>query len=173
MGALLYYKKGWFIAATINGQPITSLELNQRINQLYKDRVLTQMINEKILQQEATKNGIIITQTQLDQKITEVENQYGGKETFNNLLSQQGLTNEEFSRQTMLQLIAEELYKNDTTPTDEEIQKYINENADSPEATEPAKFRETVTNILKQDKLNTIFNEKFKQLRQSAKIQTF
>lgn len=170
---LAYYKKGWFVAALVNNQPITNLELQQRLNQLYKDKVLSQMINEKILEQEATKKGIVISQKEIDDKITETEKQYGGKDTFESLLSQQGLTRAEFARQTRFQLIVEKLFEKEASPTTEEIQKFMDENKSVPEATDEAKFRNIAEKSVRQDKLSKIFSEKFQQLKTSAKIQIF
>lgn len=173
LALLAYYKKGWFVAATVNNQPITSIELNQRLNKMYKDQTLNQMINEKILEQEAAKKGINITQEEIDTKISELENQYGGKEIFESLLMQQGLSRDEFERQTKFQLIIERLYSSEVSPSAEEIQKFMEENIDSPEATEPAKFRQTAETSLRQQKLSTIFNQKFQELKQAAKVQIF
>lgn len=170
---LAYYKKGWFVAAMVNNQPITNLELQQRLNQLYKDKVLSQMINEKILEQEAAKKSIVISQKAIDDKITETEKQYGGKDTFESLLSQQGLTRQEFARQTRFQLIVERLFEKEASPSPEEVQKFMDENKSAPEATDEAKFRATAEKSVKQDKLSKIFSEKFQQLKTSAKIQTF
>lgn len=175
LGLLLlgFYKKQWFVAAIVNNQPLTTLEVIQRMNALHKERTVTQLINEKILEQEAAKNKIVITQKEIDDKITETENQYGGKEKFESLLSQQGLTRVELARQTRFQLIVENLYEKEATVSAEEIQKFMDENSNIPEATEPAKFRKLAEDQLKQGRISSIFNEKFQALKQAAKIQIF
>ena len=170
---LAYYKKSWFITATVNNQPITTLELNQRMGSLYKEKVLSQMTNEKILEQEAAKKGVSVNQSEIDAKAAEVETQYGGKESFESLLKQQGLTKDEFLRQIKFQLLVEKLYSGEATASAEEVQKFMDENASLPEATDAAKFRELAEKSIKQDRLSQIFNEKFTALKQSAKIQIF
>lgn len=170
---LAFYKKQWFIAATVNNQPITMLEVIQRMNTLYKERTLTQMVNEKILEQEAAKNKIVVTQEEVDEKIAETEKQYGGKENFEMLISQQGITRSELARQTRFQLIVEKLYEKEATVSAEDVQKFMDENSNIPEATEPAKFKKLAEDQLKQQKISTIFNEKFQALKQAAKIQIF
>lgn len=170
---LIFYKRNLIIAAMVNNQPVTSLELQQRLNKLYKNQVLNQIVNEKIIEQEAAKKGIFVTPKQINDKIAETENQYGGTETFESLLAQQGLSREEFARQIKYQLIVEQLYKEETNPTEDEIQKYIEANKDDPEATDAAKFKQTAQNALKQQKLGQVFNQKFQELKQSAKVQIF
>ena len=170
---LAYYKKEWFVAALVNNQPITTPEIIARMNALHKERTVTQLVNEKILEQEASKKGIIVSQKEIDEKITETENQYGGKEKFESLITQQGITRSEFSRQIKFQLIVEKLYEKEATVSAEELQKFMDENSNIPEATEPAKFRKLAEDQLKQGKISQIFNEKFQALKQAAKIQIF
>ena len=42
---LFYFKKSWFIAAMVNGTPVTNLELQSKINQQFKTQTLNQLIN--------------------------------------------------------------------------------------------------------------------------------
>jgi foldase protein PrsA len=161
------------VAATVNGKVITTFELNQRLNKLHKETVLSQIINEKIVEQEANKKGIKISDQQVHDKIAELENTYGGGEVFNGLLEQQGLTREEFTRQTKLQLIVEELYKSESSPSAEEVQQFMDENKDNPEASDEAKFRQTAIDSLKQQKLSEIFTTKFQELKASSNIKKY
>ncbi len=170
---LAYYKKGWFISATVNGQPITRLELTKRMDALYKEKVVAQMVNEKILEQEAAKKGVTVSQKEIDDKSAEVENQYGGKDSFNQLLQQQGLTRDEFNRQTKYQLIVEKLFAGEASPSAADVQKFMDENKNAPEATDEAKFKALAEKQVKQDNLSKIFNDKFQQLKTSAKVQIF
>jgi foldase protein PrsA len=170
---LAFLKKDWFVAATVNGQPIATSEVNQKLNTLYKQQILDQLISEKVLQQEATKHNIVVTEAQVDEKLKNLEDQYGGADTLNAILAQQGMTREDLRSQTKIQLMVEALYGSEASPSAEEVEKFMNENQDSPEATEPAKFRELALEQTKQEKLRTIFSEKFQALKQAAKIQIF
>lgn len=170
---LAYYKKSWFVAALVNNQPITSLELQTRLNQQFRSQLLNQMINEKIIEQEAVKKGVTVTFGDINSKVAETENQYGGTEPFNTLLSQQGVSRDDFIKQIKLQLIVEKIYESDINPTEDEIKQFIDQNKSDPEATDAAKFRGTATNLIRQQKLQTVFQEKFQQLKQSAKITIF
>jgi len=170
---LAYYKKGWFVSATVNGQPITRLELTKRMDALYKDKVIAQMVNEKILEQEAAKKGVSVSQKEIDDKMAEVETQYGGKDSFNQLLQQQGLTRDEFNRQTKYQLIVEKLFSSEASPSAADVQKFMDQNKNAPEATDEAKFKILAEKQVKQDNLSKIFNDKFQQLKTSAKVQLF
>lgn len=170
---LAYYKKSWFVAATVNGQPITTLELTQQLYKSYKTQTLTQMINEKVLEQEALKNKVTVSQGEVDAKIAQTEAQYGGAQAFDTLLSQQGLTRDDFIKQTRIQVIVEKLYAKEASPTADQIDQFMKDNASAPEATDPAKFKALATQQTTQDNLQKIFSTKFQALKTAAKIQTF
>ena len=170
---LTYNKKALFIAATVNNQPISNLELIQKMDKTYRERTLSQMVNEAILEQEAKKKNITVSDAEITAKMDEVIKTYGGQESFDQLLTQQGLTKEDFAKQTELQLLVEKLYAEEIKPTDEEIQKFMDDKKSAPEATEPAKFKATAEDAVKQDKLSKVFAERFKQLKDSAKVQIF
>lgn len=173
IGILAWLNKGWFVAATVNGQPITTFEVNQKLNALYKPQVLNQLINEVLVEQEANTKKVAVSSTELEQRLGQVMSDYGGREVFESLLSQQGLTYTDFVNQTRLQLLVEKIYAPEIEPTEEEIVQFMEKNKDNPEATEPAKFKATVVDQLKQSKLSQVFSEKFPELRNSANIQTF
>ncbi len=170
---LLYYKKSWFIAATVNGQVISNLEVISRMNSLYREKTITQMTNEKILEQEATKKGAKITPAEINSKMAETEKQYGGTDSFNSLLTQQGLTRADFESQTRVQLIVEKLYGQEASPSAADVEKFMADNKDAPEATDAGKFRALAEEQIKQQNLSKIFSEKFQSLKTAAKIQIF
>lgn len=170
---LIIFKKNWIVAATVNGEPIPTLTLNQKLNSLYKEKILNQIINEKILEQEARKQGIIVSTQQVQEKVAETETSYGGKETFDTLLSQQGLTRDEFLNQTRLQLLVEKLFEKESSPSAEEIDKFMADNQSLPEATDEAKFKELAESSVRNNKLSQVFSEKFQELRKNAKISIF
>lgn len=170
---LAYFGKSLFISALVNNQPITAIELNNRMSALYKDRVLDQLIDQKIIEQEASKKGVVVSSQQINDKMAETESTYGGKEVFDSLLQQQGLGRDEFIRLTRLQLLMEGLYKNEATPSEEEIVSFINANANTPEATDPARLRQIAQDQIQQQKMVQIFGQKLEDLRNQSKIQTF
>lgn len=170
---LAYYKKGWFVAATVNDQPISAIEVNKKLNTLYKEQILSQLVNEKILQQEANKKGVVITPAEIDAKIKTLEDQYGGSETLDSILTQQGMTREDLKSQTRVQLIVEKLYGVEASPSAEELEKFMQDNKNIPEATDEAKFKKIAEEQTRQEKLSKIFSERFQALKEAAKIRIF
>ncbi len=170
---LAVYKKNWFIAATVNGMPISNLDLQSKLNAQFKTQTLTQMINEKIILDEARKVGGIPTKVEIDQKIKDLETQVGGAETLDMLLSQQGQSRSSLIDQIKVQLAISKLYEKEATVSGDEVTKYLTDNKDALKATDSASQEIEATNALKQQKLSQIFSQKFQDLRTKAKIQIF
>lgn len=170
---LFIFKKDWFIAATVNNTPITNLELQQKLNQQFKSQTLNQMINEKIILQEAAKSGVAPTQQEIDQKISEIETKVGGKDAMGALLTQQNTTLESLKNQIRLELIVSKLYEKEATVSAEEVQKFIEENKQMLQSTDSASLEKEAEETLKQQKLTQIFSEKFQEIRQKANIKIF
>ena len=170
---LAIYKKNWFVAATVNGSPISNLELQTKLNAQFKTQILTQMINEKIIMDEARKGSAIPTEEEVNQKIKELETQVGGAETLDMLLSQQGQSRSSLKDQVRVQLAISKLYINEATVSAEEVTSFIATNKDQLKATDSAAQEIEATDALKQQKLSEIFTQKFQDLRSKAKIQIF
>lgn len=170
---VVIFKKSWFIAATVDGTPVTNLELQSRLNQQFRVQVLNQLINEKILLLQAAKSASIPTDAEITSKIAELETQVGGKEALDTLLSQQGQTRLTLRDQVKLQLTASKLYDKEATVSAEEVSQFLEQNKQSLSATDSASQQQEAYDLLKQQKLSQIFSQKFQELRQKAKITIF
>lgn len=170
---LAVYKKSWFIAATVNGMPITNLELQTKLNAQFRTQTLNQMVNEKIILDEAHKRNALPQKQEIDAKIAELEKNVGGKDTLDSLLSQQGQTRDTLNEQITVQLAITKMYQKEATVSADEVNKYIDTNKDQLKATDSAKQQEEAASILQQQKLSQIFSQKFQELRQQAKIQIY
>lgn len=170
---LAVYKKDWFIAAVVNGTPVTNLELQLKLNNQFKTQTLNQMINEKIILSEAAKNNALPAQQEVDQKIADVEKSVGGKDTLDSLLTQQGQTRSGLRDQVMVQLAITKLYEKQATVSADEVSKFIETNKDQLKATDSAGQEKEAYDSLKQQKLSQVFSQKFQELRQKANIKIF
>lgn len=170
---LVVYKKSWFVAAMINGVPVTNVELQMKLNQQFRTQILNQLINEKIILSEASKNGAVPSEAEVDKKIAELETNVGGKEMLDNLLSQQGQTRASLRDQIRVQLAITKLYEKEATVSAEEVAEFIEQNKNQLKATDSGAQQQEAYDNIKNQKLTQIFSEKFQELRQKAKIQTF
>lgn len=172
-GLLVIYKKSWIIAATVNSSPISNLELQMRLNQQFRTQTLNQLINEKIIFDEAAKNNVAVSNTEVDKKISEIEAGVGGAQSLDAMLSQQGQNRRSIRQQIKLQIVIEKLYTKEATVSAEEVSKFIEENKEQLRATDSASQKKEAEDAIKNQKLSQIFSQKFQNLRQKAKISIF
>ena len=170
---LAIYKKSWFIAASVNGMPITNLELQNKLNQQFKTQLLNQLVNEKLILEEARKANALPKDAEIDKKIADLEASVGGADVLNTLLTQQGQSKVSLKDQVRIQLAISKLYDKQATVSAEEVEKFVVENQATLQATDSAKQLKEAEDILKQQKISEIFTQKFQELRQKADIKIF
>ncbi|MBI4059306.1 hypothetical protein HY404_03655 [Candidatus Microgenomates bacterium] len=166
-------RPGWFIAATVNGYPITSIELFGRLNQDYRIVGLENLINEKVILGEAASRNAIPTQAEVNEQVNKLEEQYGGKEAFAQVLSYQGQNRASFTEQIRIELAVKKMYESEASISAEEIDKFIKENKTQLTATDSAGQKKEAEEAVKQQKLMQIIQAKFQELKQKAKVKIF
>lgn len=128
LGAL-FFSKGFFVAATVNGSPISRLSVVQELEKQGGKQALESIITEKLIKNELEKNDIVVESSAVDTKIKEIESQVvsqGG--TLEDALIEQGMTIEELKEQLQTQLKLEKIVADKVVVTDEEVDSYITTN---------------------------------------------
>lgn len=166
-------KKEWFVAALVNGSPITNFELQQRLNEQFRTQVLNQMIEEKIVLQEAKRQEVFVSDAEIQARIAQLEAKFGGPQVLDNLLSQQGQTRKSIKNQLKVPIAVEKLYDREATFSAEEVDEYVKKNNRQLQSTDSASQKLEAATIIKQQRLNQIIRDKFQLLKQQAKIQIF
>src|SRR3989338_5585005 len=170
---LAVYKKGIFVVATVNGRPITTVELLSKLNQNYRNKELDNMVTERVILDEAKKKNALPANQEIQDRVADIEKRFGGKESFDNLLSQQGQTRSMVEDQLRLQLAFEKLYSSETVVTEEEIDDFVKQNKTQLQATDPEGQRKEASDTLRQRKLSQISLQKLEELKKNANIQMF
>jgi len=170
---LLYFKKSWFVVAWVNNRPITRLEFNHQLEQQYGKKVLESLINQKLINQEAKKQKINITDKQIQESIEKIEESLSGQISLDDALKAQGITREQLNSDMKLQLTIEKLVSQGIEISDEEIAGYFKENKELFTATEEGKQKEEAINNLRQQKINEKFQGWLENLNNAAKILRF
>src|SRR3989344_603753 len=124
-----YFFKGAFVAATVNGQPISRLRVIQKLEKQGGKNILDSLITDKLIENEAKKKGIVISDDEINQEIKTIEasvTQQGG--TLEQALLQQGMTKESLKENVKNQKIIEKLFADKLKVTDAEVNKNITDN---------------------------------------------
>lgn len=172
--ALIVWKnKGWIVAATVNNQPIWRWDLEGRLVSRYGTQTLDEMVNEQILKSEAAKQGITVTDADVNSKISEIEKSLNGKISLQDALAQQGMTMADLRQQAEIQVYIDKLTASKVTVSDKDVTDYIANNKDSLTATDEAGMRQEAKQAILTSKRNQTFQQIFANSKKSAKVTKF
>ncbi len=172
--ALLWKFRGNFIAAMVNGQPISRWQLNDQLVKKFGGQVLENIINERLILAAARQKGIFVKSEEIDSRTKEIETRLSGKMSLDDALKAQGLTRDDFKKQLEIQLSIEKMFEKESTISGADIDDYVSKNSQSfKNATNPAEVRREVNSMLRQQKINDLFEKWFAEIQKSAKITKF
>lgn len=116
------------IVATVGDSKITKDELYDKLVEQGGSNILSQMIDAEIINQEAKKEKIQVTDEEIDAEMENYMAQYGGEEMFESVLQQSGLTKDDLKGDIIQYVQIEKLVDSRISVTDEEINEYFEEN---------------------------------------------
>ena len=174
VGVLAYVYKGLFIAATVDGIPISRLDIIKKLEKASGKNLLDSFITEKLIQNEANAKGISVSNDEINAAIKNIEEQVIAQgATLDAALSAQGMSMEDLKKQIIFQKEVEKLVADKINVTNEELAQYIKDNAISiPEGQEAAAAAQIKDELINQ-KLSTESNALIATLRSQAKIRYF
>lgn len=169
-----YFLKGLFIAATVNGQPISRIAVIKELELKGGASILETFITEDLIRQAAAKKGISVSQKDIDASIASISaNLAAQSQDLDSALAAQGMTKADLVRQLTLQSMLEQLLADKVTVTDAEIDKYITDNKITLPGTNPASERNIIKQQIVQEKLGQEVQPYLTQLQAAAKIRYF
>ena len=135
-----------------------------------KEKILEQMIDEKILISEAKRKKVKVNNKEIQDGIGEIRKRFGTEEEYNQELARQGLAEEEFRGQVknqlmVMKLIDQEVKAKVVPSTDSEIEDFYKQNES--EMVEPEQMR--VRHILIKVDENTDKKEALKKIGEILK----
>ena len=171
----LFFAKGLFIAATVNGNPISRLSVVRELEEHSGKQALESLIQRKLIEAELNKKGITITQEEIDIELKRIEGQVVSQgETLKDVLVAQGMTEEQLREQVAVQKKLEKLLADKTQVSDEELNAYIENNKITPpESVKIEDFRKQLSDQLKQQKFQQEAQKWVSDLITSAKIRYY
>lgn len=173
LGAIFWFNKGLLVAATVNGRPIFRWQLNSVLVSRYGQQTLESMVSQALIDAEAKKAGVSVSQTEVTKKETDLLASLGGDMSIDDVLKYQGMSRADFEGQLRLQLTVEKLLGKDITITDSDIENYIATNQASLVATEEAGLREEARQMIFSQQVNEKLQTWFSEIKTKAKILRF
>lgn len=117
--------------ATVNGQPISRLELYRELEKKEGAAVLDELITKKIIFQEAKKRNVVVSQADIDSELNKIRDSVTSQgSTLEEVLEFQGVTFDELLDNIKIQKILEGILKDTIAVTDEEVKARYEQNRD-------------------------------------------
>lgn len=118
------------VVAKIGEEEISKDQFYDRLVEMYGSQVLDSMITEKIVELEAKKAKISVTDEDVQKELDKMIEQVGGEEMFNYQLAYSGYTMDQMKEELKNYLTIVKILEPKIEITDEEINSYFEDNKD-------------------------------------------
>lgn len=179
-GALIYFGGRLLVAATVNGQPVSRIEVVRELEKQGGKKTLDVFILKTLINQEAKKNKVTVSQKDIDAEMAKIEKNVSSQgATLDSLLAQQGMTKATLVEEIRLQLLVTKLAGDDVSVTEKEIDDYLTAQQEQMalSSVQPvegeAPSREAVKEQIKQQKLQEKIQNFITGLKEKANINYF
>jgi hypothetical protein len=175
LGVFLYFSKSLFVVAMVNGKPITRFSLIQQLEKTNGKTALESLINATLIQQEAKKEGVVVTDADVESELEKVRlNLETQGMNLDAALSAQGMTMDDLQKELRMKQTVEKILKNEIQVSNEDVKKYFEDNSQL--FGEGAKFEDLEQSIkdqLQSEKLSVEFQSWYSKLKDESDIKYF
>ena len=174
VGGLVFYYKDILVAATVNGSPISRLAMIRQLEKSAGKNMLEDLITKKLINDEAVKARISISEDVINAAIQETKTQLEAQgQTLEGALAAQGMTQDDLRDQIIIRKQLEQLLADKIQVSDEEIQQYIKDNQVTIPAGKEAEYQKQIKDQLQQQKLSSEAGTFVESLKSKASIHYF
>lgn len=172
---LAYIFRGQFIAAMVNGQPISRFKVLRKSEEMQGPQVLDNLILEALIEQKARAEGIQISDELVDNRIAEIRQSLTEQgQDFDQLLELQGITMQKLRSDIKVDEMINLMVGLDIDVSDEEIEQYLESNRDFlPEEASEEELQQMARQQLEQQQMSQKYQEWITNIREEANIQYF
>ena len=173
--ALIYFSVRFFLVASVNGQWVGRLTIIKELEKQGGKKTLDTVILKTLINQEAKKRKITISQKDIDAEIQKIETNITAQGlTLDQLLQQQGMKKSDLTEEVKIQLLVSKMVGENINVTDKEIDDFINSQKKQLSQNPDQEFpREQVKQQIKQQKLQQKIQTFVAGLKDKAKINYF
>jgi hypothetical protein len=173
--AIFFFFRGLFVAALVNGAPVSRFELIQELEKQNGKKTLSDIIVRKLIEQEAQKKKITVSAAELDNEIKKIDDNLTSQgQKLDELLAMQGFTKADLLERIRIQKLLEKMVSTDTSINEKEISDYVEQNRMSfPEGTTEEDIKSQAKEALTQQKMDEKIQSFVEDLQKKAKITYF
>ncbi len=172
---LTYIFRDAYLAAMVNGQPITRIRIQKEAEKMQGEQILEQAVLEALIVQKAREEGVQVSDEAVNEQINQIkENVAGQGQDFDQLLAMQGMTLAELEQQIKIQKLAEELVGTEVEVTQEDIDQYLQQNEQFlPEDATEEELQQQARQQLEQQKMSQKYQNWIEDLKENAQVKYF
>lgn len=168
----LYVFKSFFVAATVNGEPIGRFAVIKAVEKQDGKQALDNLVTKALILQEAKKRNVTVSQSDIDAEIQKISKSLSTQgSSLDQALAAQGMTKTQLNDAIKLQLLLQKMVGNNVTVTQKDVDDFISQNKSMfPEGTTDAQMKTQATAQLKQQKAQAATQNFLKGLQSNSKI---
>jgi len=145
-----YLKYG--VVAVVNGRRIGRVEYTKMMEKQVGKQVLDQLVTEEMILSEAQKEGVVVSQEDIDKEIGSIEEDIKAQgKTLEEALVAEGMEKSDLERQILIRLLVEKMVSKTGEVSEEEIASFLEEN----EGMLPTDVSEEELNQLAKDQISS------------------
>lgn len=129
------------VVATVNGESISKSELYDLLVKKSGQQALDSLITQKIIELEAEKKKIKVSDSDVEKEMENLYENYGGKEAFTQNIEMSGYSLDDVKKEMLLNIKLKKLLEPRIKITEEEIKDYFEKNKDQFATEEQVKAR--------------------------------
>ncbi len=174
LGAIVYSLLGFFVAATVGWSPISRYAVINKLETVYGKSVLNSLITQKLIDIEAEKQGIAVTDEDISAEITDIEKQLSAQgQTLEAVLEVEGMTMDDLKKQIVDRKKMEKLVADKTAVEPAEVEQYIKDYKITIPKGQEVTYREQLKEQLESQKLNEAASALIETLKAQSTIRYF
>lgn len=156
VGALLYFYRGLFVAAVVNGQPISRIDVVRQAEQQSGKQILDTMVRNALIEQKAKQQGVSVNDSEINTEIKKLQDNLSKQgQNIEQVLQAQGMNKDDLRKLIRLDKLVSKMVGKDVKVSDDEVNAYIEKNKETlPQGTDEATLKKQVSDQLKQQKTN-------------------
>lgn len=172
LAVLVFIGKSLFIAATVNGSPISRLSIVRQLEKQSGKAALESMIQKKLIETELNKQNITVTEEEVNAEIRLIEQEVSGQGgTLKAALEAQGVTEESLREQITIQKRLEKALSDKVQVSDADLEALKKQNDLKPaEGQSMEDFNKGLKDQLKRQKFQEEAGKWVESLTSNARI---
>ncbi len=161
IAALLYVFRGIFVAALIDGTPISRLAVIRELEHQSGAEVLDGLVNQALVEKKAEEKGIMVSDEKIEQALIDISANLSSQNmTLEDALKAENVTLDQVRKTIRFQKLVELLLEDRLAVSEEEIKTYMEQNKDFlPPNDSIDEQKKMAQDMLRQQKLSSAFSE--------------